>query len=1014
MLFKTQIMKKAKAAIKIIITLTQHPTLGPLLVPYAAEDMPDGTIQRLEHGGHLPPAIKSKLNDVELQAIDIASKYAERNLMKVFSKESIIPVFLKKLTEENFKKVVRPFIDKKLVEMLELIRTQGLPFYQNEKGNEILYAHNRIDVSTQYTDANFDFEADNKNFHYALHCYRDSEPILLLEKKPVVVLTASPANIILGNELHMFQNISAMRILPFTNKVKVSVSASETDKYLEKVVLPVLRYHDVTSSGLRIVEEERMCEPILSVEENIYDSPILKLVFRYGDETFYPGSARNKKSAAMRTDEDERASIRYFYRDIEKEEELIKQLKDTHLTLVGDSHFKLREDAPQKDMVSWITANRDMLTHHFRLLSSNNNADYCLDEVQMIQEITEERDWFELHMIVVIGEFRIPFIRFRKNILTGKREYILPDGRVILLPEEWFNKYTDLLEHSEEDSTENENIRIRHSLVGLVESILNKDAEKEKLSYRTKEHINPPEKVKAKLRNYQIEGFNWMVHLSKHRFGGCLADDMGLGKTLQTLTLLQYIYDNRSIPATPVQEEYSTENSITVSPSPENNESGQLSLFGELTEGNTLPTSAKPADGTTPTAPRRPASLIVMPTSLLHNWRKETAKFTTLTVYEFTGHGSGKANFKPLFDRYNLILTSYGLMRKYIDTLSQYTFEYIVLDESQHIKNSESQTFKASTLLRSNGRLILTGTPIENSLKDLWSQFHFLQPDLLGTESTFQKQFITPIKQGNERIEATLHRLIQPFILRRCKEEVAPELPPLTEEIIYCEMAEDQKELYGKEKNSLRNVLLQLKTTQEKASNFTVLNGITHLRQLACHPRMANKEFQGTSGKLQEVISTFKTLQSEGHKVLIFSSFVKHLELIAEVFESNGWPYALLTGSSTHREEEIKRFTDTDKIQAFLISLKAGGVGLNLTQADYVFIIDPWWNPAAELQAISRAHRIGQAKQVFAYRFITEGSIEEKIIQLQKEKKELFDTFITENNPLKSLDDREWQRLLEE
>lgn len=1005
-------MKKAKAAIKVIITLTQHPVLGPLLIPYAAEDMPDETIQILEHGSHLPPPILSKLSNVERQAIEIASKYSERNLMKVFSKESVIPVFFKRLTEEHFKKVIRPFIDKKLVEMLELIRTEEIPFYQNTKGNKILYAHNMIEVSPYYTDVLFDFEADNKNFHYSLQCNRNNEPTSLLEKKPVIVLTASPANMLLGNELHMFQNISSMRILPFTNKTKVSVNASETDKYLEKIVLPVLRYHDITFSGLRIVEESRSCEPVLSVEENVYDTTVLKLTFRYGDETFYPGAARHKKSAKIHQDEDARATIHYFYRDTEKEEELIKLLKDAHLLLVGDSHFKLREDAPEKDMVNWITSNREMLTRHFRLSSSSNDAEYYLEDIHMEQEITEERDWFELHMTVIIGEFRIPFIRFRKNILAGKREYILPDGRVTLLPEEWFSKYTDLLEHSEENKTGDENIHIKNTFIGLVESAFNEDSEKKRI-YQIKEHIKPPLKLKAKLRNYQEEGFNWMVHLNKQQLGGCLADDMGLGKTLQTLTLLQYIYDNRDLEETSVEEEPTPDEYSVGIPSGDI-DSGQLSLFGELTEVNTLPIQTRPSGKNESTILRKPASLIVMPTSLLHNWRRETARFTTLTVYEFTGCASGRANFKPIFDRYNLILTSYGLMRKYIDSLCQYKFEYIVLDESQHIKNSDSQTFKATTLLRSNGKLILTGTPIENSLKDLWSQLHFLQPDLLGEESVFQKQYITPIKQGNERIEETLQRLITPFILRRSKEEVAPELPALTEEIIYCEMEEQQKEAYEKEKNSLRNVLLQLKTTQEKASNFTVLNGITHLRQLACHPRMTDKEYQGTSGKLEEIISTFKTLQSEGHKVLIFSSFVKHLELIAEVFEKNNWPYALLTGSSTHREEEIKRFTDTEKIQAFLISLKAGGVGLNLTQADYVFIIDPWWNPAAELQAISRAHRIGQNKQVFAYRFITAGSIEEKIIQLQKEKKELFDTFITENNPLKSLNDKEWAKLLEE
>jgi SNF2 family DNA or RNA helicase len=924
-------------------------------MPYAVEHKPDGTLQVTDPGNRLPPYMASKIDDIERQAIEIASKYSEKNLMKVFSKETVIPVFLKKLTEENFKKVVRPFIDLKLIEMLELICNGEISLYQNEKGNNILYTHNMIDISPYHTDIAFDFEADNRNFHYSLQCYRNGEPVSLLDKKPVVTLTSSPATLLLGNELHRFQNISSMRIMPFTKKKKVSVNTSETDKYLEKIVLPVLRHHDINYSGLQIFEEERPCEPSLSVEENIYDTAVLKLNFRYGNETFYPGSARNRKSARIQTDEDGRMSIHYFYRDIETEERLVKLLKDASLTLIGDSHFKLRSDAPEKDLADWIMAHRRMLIKEFHLFSSANNVSYCLDDICMEQELTEEHDWFELHIIVIVGEFRIPFICFRKHILEGQREYLLSDGRVLILPEEWFSKYTDLLEHCEADKADEENIRIKRSFVGLMESALSGDL-KEKIRYQTKECLKPSKKLKVKLRQYQEEGFNWMAHLGKHRFGGCLADDMGLGKTLQTLSLLQYIYDNRSVKA---------------------------------------------------------ASLIVMPTSLLHNWRKEIARFTALTVYEFTG-ASGKTNFNPIFDRYNLILTSYGIMRNHIDILSQYRFEYVVLDESQYIKNSDSLTFKTAILLRSNQKLILTGTPIENSLKDLWSQFHFLQPDLLGQESVFQRLFINPIKQGDKRIEAKLQHLITPFFLRRCKEEVAPELPPLTEEIIYCEMMEKQKEAYEKEKNSLRNLLFQLKVGAERASNFTVLEGINRLRQLACHPRMIDKTFQGTSGKLQEIVSTFETLRSEGHNVLIFSSYVKHLEIIAEIFETNHCPYALLTGSSTNREEEIKRFTDTEDIQAFLISLKAGGVGLNLTQADYVFIIDPWWNPATELQAISRAHRIGQDKQVFAYRFITEGSIEEKIVRLQEEKKELFSTFITDNNPLKSLDDKDWAKLLEE
>ena len=411
--------------------------------------------------------------------------------------------------------------------------------------------------------------------------------------------------------------------------------------------------------------------------------------------------------------------------------------------------------------------------------------------------------------------------------------------------------------------------------------------------------------------------------------------------------------------------------------------------------------------------PRQPATLIVVPTSLLHNWRREAKRFTALSMTEYNNTVTiDKERPEKFFGHFHLIFTTYGMMRNNIDILCSYRFEYIVLDESQNIKNSESLTFRSAIRLQSKHRLVLTGTPIENSLKDLWAQFHFIQPDLLGTESAFQKQFIMPIRQGNTRAKVLLQQLTAPFILRRSKKEVAPELPALTEETIYCDMTEEQNTCYEQEKNSLRNILLQHPQSTDRLHSFSVLNGILRLRQLSCHPQLILPDYTGTSGKTAQIIETFDTLQSEGHKVLIFSSFVRHLEVLAEAFHERGWKYALLTGTTNNRPSEIAHFTDQKDVQAFLISLKAGGVGLNLTQADYVFIIDPWWNPAAESQAIARAHRIGQDKQVIAYRFITQNSIEEKILHLQDEKRKLAETFVADSEPLPMLSNEQWVDLL--
>ena len=842
-----------------------------------------------------------------------------------------------------------------------------------------------------------------------------------MELKPVIVLTANPAILLLGMEVYIFRHIEATRLLPFTKKTKIRVDASLTEKYIDNILIPIASYHTISAKGLDIRKEERPCDCLLYVEETIYSTPLLRLNFRYGTELFTPQPTEEIKKFFSREVIEGKNIIYYFQRNTDVEEEAIQILQNTGLERINDSHFKLSEKAPEKSITEWITVHRAMLQSSFILTSDLQDTPYCLEEIHIEQSYDDGPDWFELHITVVIGNLRIPFSRFRKHILEEKHEYTLPDGRIILLPEEWFSKYANLMEIG---MTRGKNIYVKRPFMGIVESIMENNNPKEFIPPQFQQKYPVPIEIKAQLRPYQQKGYAWIMNLYEQGFGGCLADDMGLGKTLQTLTLLQKIYSrNHDDSDTEREKTELPKNKSGISVEYERNpilksepvridEMGQFELFGDLTKENTLnkcEVSQRTAETT-----RKPSTLIVVPTSLLHNWKREAARFTTLSMAEYNSNSHYKEGHpEQFFNRFHLIFISYGTMRNKLDVLRQYCFEYIVLDESQNIKNSDSLTFRSAIQLRSRHRLVLTGTPIENSLKDLWAQFHFLQPDLLGNESAFTKQFINPIKQGNSRMELRLRQLITPFILRRSKSEVAPELPPLTEEIIYCDMPESQDEIYLQEKNSLRNTLLQLSPNKKQHQQFTVLNGISRLRQLACHPRMIFSDYEGSSGKLEQIIDTYRTLRSEGHKVLIFSSFVKHLELIAAEFHKYGWQYALLTGASTNRPEEIARFSQTEEIQAFLISLKAGGVGLNLTQADYVFIVDPWWNPAAEAQAIARAHRIGQNKQVIAYRFITKDSIEEKIIRLQEDKRLLAETFITDSESIPTLTDQEWIGLLE-
>jgi len=487
-----------------------------------------------------------------------------------------------------------------------------------------------------------------------------------------------------------------------------------------------------------------------------------------------------------------------------------------------------------------------------------------------------------------------------------------------------------------------------------------------------KQPVEIPAGIDAKLRSYQNEGFQWLCFLKKFKLGGCLADDMGLGKTLQTLTLL-------------------TKHIETEKPKGEKTDLSKLShidLFTAL-EKNTY--AGNP-------------SLIIMPATLIHNWIDEIRKFAPhLRHLNYTG--PQRMELLEKIPQCHVILTTYGTIRNDLEELNKYSFDYVILDESQIIKNPTSKTARAIFKLNANYRLALSGTPIENSLTDLWSQMNFLNPGLLGDLKFYKNYFAVPIEKNNdEEKQEKLLQLIKPFILRRTKTEVEKELPLLSEEYIYCEMSPEQEKIYHAEKIAIRNYILK-SLEQDGISNtaFAMVQALTKLRQLANHPVMLTEHYKYGSGKFDEVIRNLETLISEGHKVLVFSSFVKHLNIFTEHFDKNNLKYSLLTGQSRKRASIIKEFQSDPDRNVFFISLKAGGVGLNLTEAEYVFILDPWWNPQAENQAVNRAHRIGQTKPVIAYRFITMDTIEEKILRLQRKKSKLAELFIRNDSPLKEL-----------
>ena len=464
-------MKERPTNGQVIIVFTEHPILGILLIPYIAEKLDDGTLQLVEQAFHASPEAMSKMSEAERQAIHIASYYTEKHLMSVYSREKTVSRFLHKLSEdpERIKNDIRPSIEKKLLEMLVLIRDNGLPFYQKQAGSKILYAHHAYHINPHNAEIRVTFHVDNKTFRYQLQCYYEGQPFSLSELKPVVVLTSAPATLLLGMELYFFPHIESARILPFTKKRSISVDASQIEKYIDNIVIPIARYHEIETHGLSIMEEKCPCEAILSFEDTTYNGQALQLGFRYGDQTFTSDSALEMKKIIYRKTSGE---IFFFRRNITAEEQVVQLLTDAGLQQLNNTHFSLSPEAPEKTIVEWINSHREMLQQSFHLTSNMGNTPYCLDEIRIEQSCDDEVDWFELHITVVIGNLRIPFSRFRKHILEEKREYLLPDGRMILLPEEWFSKYANLLEMGIQTE---KGIRLKHTFVGAAQTALGEE-----------------------------------------------------------------------------------------------------------------------------------------------------------------------------------------------------------------------------------------------------------------------------------------------------------------------------------------------------------------------------------------------------------------------------------------------------------------------------------------------------------------------------------------------------------
>ncbi|MDF1866051.1 MAG: DEAD/DEAH box helicase, partial [Saprospiraceae bacterium] len=557
--------------------------------------------------------------------------------------------------------------------------------------------------------------------------------------------------------------------------------------------------------------------------------------------------------------------------------------------------------------------------------------------------------------------FSIPFHKLIPYIREGNRFYLLPDDTWFLIPEEWMTKYLALAQFGKRDK---DLVRLSKSQFTILNKMGFESKSVGEIDWKDIDFTLSTD-LKATLRPYQLEGVKWLFWNYQNDLGACLADDMGLGKTLQMIAILLHAKEQR------------VQNSAV-----QKNQNVQTNLFNTSGDIDYL----KPLN-----------ALVILPASLVFNWESEIKKFAPkLNVYRHVGTKRHKDI--RILERFDVLLTTYQTALKDAEILKEMEFEYIVLDESQYIKNKDSKVFKAINQFQANNKVSLSGTPIENSLSDLWSQMQFINPGLLGSYAFFKREFISPIERGGDDMKKEqLRNMVSPFLLRRTKEQVAKDLPELDVQVYYSEMTSDQKKLYEKEKSKARNFLLENFNKSNFEYNRIVIQTLLKLRQIVNHPRLVFEDYEKESGKFKDVLEQWETVNKSNHKALIFSTFVKYLDLFKTHFSENEQEFSWLTGSVTQKQraKEIEKFQTKDSVKSFLISTKAGGTGLNLTAADYVFMLDPWWNPAAEKQAIARAHRIGQTKKVFALKFITKDSIEEKILKLQERKATLAEDILS-------------------
>lgn len=716
----------------------------------------------------------------------------------------------------------------------------------------------------------------------------------------------------------------------------VKIKESELKDFLTKLAQAARLPPIELSSDLNVAVESAAPKIILRIHPDSQRPGLVlaNLFFAYGDQIF----AENDKDSAQ-LDWDKRILL---CRDGPLESKARNQLLDAGFEAHGSSSPATDTyELYSRDLPASIQA---LLPHGWSIEASGK---IYRSAKAFKLNVSSGTDWFDLNGRAEFDGSGISLPALLKAIRTGNSTVQLDDGSLGVVPEDWLRRISTLAALGEDVG---DMVRFQRDQALLLDALL---AEQENVdvddafetiraelrNFKQVEALDAPPGFQGELRPYQREGLGWFEFLRRFTFGGCLADDMGLGKTVQVLALLEKRRQEKAGP-----------------------------------------------------------SLVVVPRSLLFNWREEARRFTPqLRILEHSG--IGRARSSGHLKDFDVILTTYGTLRRDAILLKELTFDYVILDEAQAIKNADTHSAKAARILKGKHRLALSGTPIENHLGELWSLFQFLNPGMMGRAKAFEAFTGTDVSPEARKIIA---RSLRPFILRRTKGEVAKELPERLEQTIHCDLPAHQRKLYDELRDFYRKSLLhQVDAKGLARSKIMVLEALLRLRQAACHPALVDKKHEEEEcAKLQALLPQLAEVTQEGHKALVFSQFTSFLRLVKKHLDAAGMTYEYLDGKTSDRQAKVDRFQKDPECRIFLISLRAGGLGLNLTAAEYVFLLDPWWNPAVEAQAIDRAHRIGQTQKVFAYRLIARDTIEEKVLQLQASKRDLAAAIITEDQSI--------------